>query len=72
MADATVRFEIGFSGGGATSGQADVNALKALEDAITAGTQTVLPLESESTRLLVRVSEVAWIRIHGSGKRVGF
>ena len=72
MADGTVRFEIGFSGGGATSGQASADAVKALEDAVASGAQAVLPLESESTRLLVRVSDVAWLRVHGTGKRVGF
>ena len=35
MADGSlVRFEIGFTGGGSTSGQADADGLKALEDAL--------------------------------------
>jgi hypothetical protein len=72
MAEGTVRFEIGFTGGGATSGQAEPRALKALEDALEEGREGVIALESEGTRLAVRVSEVAWLRVHGTGKRVGF
>jgi hypothetical protein len=72
MADGTVRFEIGFSGGGATSGQASADAVKALEEAVGGGADAILPLESESSRLLVRTSQVAWLRVHGTGKRVGF
>ena len=72
MAEATVRFEIGFSGGGATSGQASADAVKALEDAVASGTQTAVALESEGSRLLVRAGDVAWLRVHGTGKRVGF
>ena len=74
MADGSlVRFEIGFTGGGATSGQADAASLKALEDAL--GSPSGAPLvtlESEGTRLLVRTSEVAWLRLHEQAKRVGF
>jgi hypothetical protein len=72
MAEGTVRFEIGFTGGGATSGQADLAALRSLEDAMSSGGGGLVALESEGTRLLVRASEVAWLRVHGTGKRVGF
>ena len=60
MADGSlVRFEIGFTGGGSTSGQADAAGLKALEDALTSPSGAPLvTLESEGTRLLVRTSEV--------------
>ena len=53
MADGSlVRFEIGFTGGGATSGQADAAGLKALEDALTSPSGAPLvTLESEGTRL---------------------
>ncbi len=72
MAEATVRFELGFVGGGATSGQADTAALRALEDALETGQEKLVVLEHEGTRLLVRSGQVGWLRVHGGGKRVGF
>jgi hypothetical protein len=72
MAEGTVRFEIGFIGAGATSGQTETSALQRLQEAMETGTNTLVALESEGTRLLVRSEQVAWLRVHGTGKRVGF
>ena len=72
MAEGTQRFELGFTGGGATSGQADAASLRSLEEALETGQERLVPLESEGARLLVRASQVAWLRVHGTGKRVGF
>jgi hypothetical protein len=72
MAEASVRFEVGFVGGGATSGQADADALRSLEEALETGQDKLVVLEHEGTRLLVRSSQIGWLRVHGGGKRVGF
>ena len=72
MAEESLRFEVGFVGGGATSGQSDAAAVRALEEALETGQDKLVVLEHEGTRQFVRSGQVGWLRVHGGGKRVGF
>ncbi len=71
MAD-TVKVEIGLVGGGTTSATLEAAALKALKKGFGAGDVELLELESEGGTLLVRPSQVAFLRVQQKESRVGF
>lgn len=72
MAAETVRVEIGFLGGGATSAQLGDTALKALRKAVDKGDPGLVELESEGGTLCVRADQVSFLRIAQREARVGF
>ncbi len=71
MAENT-RVEIGFVGGGATSASLDDAACKKLLKAMDKGDDDVVELPGDSGALHIRVSQVAWVRVHSKDARVGF
>lgn len=72
MASATVRFDLGFIGGGTASGQATEEEWRRLEAAFDAREERVLSFDVEGARMFVRVSQIAWARVYTRDARVGF
>lgn len=72
MAAETVRVEIGFLGGGATSAQLGDEALKALRKAVDKGEGGLVELEADGGTLFVRADQVSFLRIAQREARVGF
>jgi hypothetical protein len=67
-----LRFDIGFVGGGSTSGSVAQEDWDRLAQAIAAGEDGLLDVPAEGARLFVRPSQVAWARLHIRETRVGF
>jgi hypothetical protein len=67
-----VRFDLGFVGGGSTSGTVDSEQWRLLEQALTSGQDALIDLDEGPTRLLVRSSQIAWARLHTRESRIGF
>ncbi len=66
------RFDLGFVGGGTTSGTVDEAEWARLQAAFASGGDAVIEVEEASSRLWVRASQVAWARLHTRDARVGF
>ena len=67
-----LRFDVGFVGGGSTSGSTAQAEWDRLARAIAEGDDGTVDLETEGGRLFVRPSQVAWARLHVRETRVGF
>jgi hypothetical protein len=67
-----VRFDLGFVGGGSTSGTVEPEQWRRLEQALESGQDALIDLDEGATRLLVRSSQVAWARVHTREARIGF
>ncbi len=72
MSQDSVRFDLGFVSGGTASGQATDTEWQRVEEAFTRGDEAVVAVEVEGARMWIRVSQVAWARVHRRGSRVGF
>ena len=72
MAAESVRVEIGFVGGGATSAQLGDEALKALRKAVDKGEAGLVELEADGGTLLVLADQDSFLRIAQREARVGF
>ncbi|CAA9488213.1 MAG: hypothetical protein AVDCRST_MAG53-1134 [uncultured Solirubrobacteraceae bacterium] len=72
MSQDVVRFDLGFNSGGTASGQATETEWQRVEEAFTRGDEAVVAVEVEGARMWIRVSQVAWARVHRRGSRVGF
>lgn len=72
MSQDVVRFDLGFNSGGTASGQASESEWQRVEQAFTAGDEAVVAVEVEGARMWIRVSQIAWARVHRRGSRVGF
>ena len=72
MSQDVVRFDLGFNSGGTASGQATETEWRRVEEAFTRGDEAVVAVEVEGARMWIRVSQVAWARVHRGGSRVGF
>jgi hypothetical protein len=72
MADTAYRFDLGFVGGGNTSGIVSEEQWLRLQGAFLSGDDSVIELEEASTRLWVRSSQIAWARLHLRESRIGF
>jgi hypothetical protein len=68
----TLRFDLGFVGGGSTAGTVTRDQWERLERAFTSGEDAVIELDEGATRLWVRSSQIAWARVHTREPRVGF
>jgi len=72
MADAMVRFELGFRNGGSTGGTITEKEWTKLENALRASSAGTLELIGSEERWFVRVDEIAFARRHDSARRLGF
>jgi hypothetical protein len=68
----TQRFDLGFVGGGTTSGTLSGPEWTRLETAFTTGGDAVIRVEEAAGVLFVRASQIAWARVHQRDARVGF
>ena len=68
----TQRFDLGFVGGGSTSGTLSGEEWTRLESAFTGGGDAVIRVEEATGVLFVRASQIAWARVHQRDARVGF
>jgi hypothetical protein len=66
------RFDLGFVGGGNTSGTVSEDQWERLQRAFLSGEDTVIEIEEGPTRLWVRASQIAWARLHTRESRIGF
>ena len=71
MVEPPIKFEIGFAGG-SVAGTAPSDQVSALADAVAAGRDELVSVTSESSRLVVRTGQVAWLRTAQREARVGF
>jgi len=60
MTDNSVKFEIGFRGGGSVSGEASTEDWTRVEAALAAGTGTV-DIEHDERRIWLRADDVAYV-----------
>ena len=60
MTDSSVKFEIGFRGGGSVSGEASNEDWARVETALAAGTGTV-DIEHDERRIWLRADDVAYV-----------
>ena len=67
-----LRFDIGFVGGGSTSGSIVQTEWDRLAKAIAAADDAIIDVPTEGARLFLRPSHVAWARLHVRETRVGF
>jgi hypothetical protein len=67
-----LRFDIGFVGGGSTSGSIAQEEWDRLEQALGGGQDGMISLPAEGAQLFLRPSQVAWARLHVRETRVGF
>jgi hypothetical protein len=67
-----LRFDIGFVGGGSTSGSIIQEEWDRLAAAIAAADDALIAIPTEGARLFLRPSQVAWARLHLRETRVGF
>lgn len=72
MDEASVKFELGFRGGGTLAGEAAAEDWARVEAALSAGTGTV-DVEHDERRVWVRVDEVAYaVRVTPRRRGAGF
>jgi hypothetical protein len=67
-----LRFDLGFVGGGSTSGSITEEEWDRLAKAMAESDGAMMELPTEGARLFVRPSQVAWARLHVRETRVGF
>ena len=72
MPEPPLRFDLGFVGGGSTSGIVASEEWSRLEEAFSSGAEAVIRLEEDGASLWVRASQIAWARLHTRSGRVGF
>jgi hypothetical protein len=66
------RFDLGFVGGGTTSGTIAQVEWDRLQAAFAGGDDAIIEVAEASATLWVRASQVAWARLHTRDARVGF
>ena len=72
MADGSVKFELGFRGGGTVAGEASAEDWARVEAALAAGEGTV-DIEHDERRIWVRVDDVAYaVRVVPRRRGAGF
>jgi hypothetical protein len=67
-----LRFDIGFVGGGSTSGSITQADWDRIAHAIAGGENGMIDVPAEGAHLFLRPSQVAWARLHVRETRVGF
>jgi hypothetical protein len=72
MSETTQRFDVGFIGGGTTSGTVSAEEWARLEAAFSGAGDAVIRLEENGAALWVRASQIAWARLHTRDARIGF